>query len=64
MKELIKAKKDINSKVDYLVLDLEDFATKHNLNAIWVLETFANKLSYRVQKLEVKQRMKITQENF
>lgn len=54
MTELIKVKKDINNKIDCLVSSLDEFATKQNLDVMWVLETFTNKLAYRVQELEIK----------
>lgn len=47
---LKEAKEKIDSEVDLTIWELERFANKENLDVVWVLETFSNKLAYKINE--------------
>lgn len=50
-KWLEEAKTKIDSEVDLQIWNLEKLAEQECLDIVWVLETFANKFSHKINKL-------------
>lgn len=50
-KWLEEAKGKIDSEVDLQIWSLERLAENENLDIAWVIETFANKVAYKANKV-------------
>lgn len=52
---VLVAKSDLYDRADEVIEELRDYAGKNNLEPVWVMQMFATRLSYRINKIAEKE---------